>query len=231
MSLFRRSAASLRAIGPLASLAKLYTVGVDHWFDFRYQTDTCAVSELGPLTIRSGHKENGTLYRPIRIVPLRRFFAAVRPRLPQDSVLVDFGSGRGRVLLLAAEFGFKEARGIEFAHELCVSSRRNCERYQARTGTATRFATLEMDATKYEIQPDENFFMFCNPFDDSILKVVLENIARSLAQAPRPAWLAYYNPKWDGEIQKQPAFRLVEALSFLGHHRINLYAHEPALKS
>jgi hypothetical protein len=181
---------------------------------------------LDDLTIDSENKASGYLYKPVRILPLRNFFAAVRPILPRDPVLVDFGSGKARVLLIAAGFGFREARGVEFARELCVISRENCNRFQARTGTATRFLTVEADAAKYPIQPEENFFIMCNPFDDPIVRAVLKNIAVSARQHPREVWVAYYNPKWGAVIEQQPQFARVRDYDFWGH-RFALYSNRP----
>ena len=226
MNLWQRATASLRAQGLGATLAKLRTMFVDWWFDLRQGVDTCANSELSELTIDSANKTSGYLYKPVRILPLRKFFAAIRPALPRDAVLVDFGSGKARVLLVAAEFGFREARGVEFARELCEVSRNNCARYRARTQSATRFETIEADAAKYAIRPEENVFILCNPFDDSIVRAVLDNLAASGRECPRALWVAYYNPKWGAVIEQRPDFVKEREFDFWGH-RFALYSHQP----
>lgn len=223
MNLVQRLTASVRGQGWSATAAKLRTMFVDRWFDFRYGVDTCACSELDELTIDSANKTSGYLYKPVRILPLRKFFQAIRPTLPREAVLVDFGSGKARVLLVSAEFGFQAARGVEFARELCAVSRINCTRYQARSGTATRLTTVEADAAKYQIRPEENFFIMCNPFDDSIVRAVLDNIAASATRHPRDIWIAYYNPKWGAVIEQQPRFAAEREFDFWGH-RFVLYA-------
>lgn len=223
MTLVQRLTASVRANGFSATAAKCRSMVVDRWFDFQYGLNTCSCSDLDELTITADHKANGYLYKPVRILPLRRFFKALRPLLPRDSVLVDFGSGKARVLMVGAEFGFRAARGVEFAKELCEISQRNCEHYSARAKTATEFSTVEMDAAKYEIRPDENVFIMCNPFDDAIVKAVLENIAASVRETPRQVWIAYYNPKWKHVIEQQKDFPKAEEFNFWGH-RFALYS-------
>jgi len=126
-----------------------------------------------------------------------------------NGVLVDFGSGKGRMLLVASEFGFREERGVEFAHELCETARRNVARYTARTGVAAEFKIIESDAACYAIAADENVFMMYNPFDETILGRVLDNIAASLRKAPRRILIIYVNPRWGRVIEQQADFVLV----------------------
>ena len=53
----------------------------------------------------------------MRLRPFRRLMRTLS--LPPGSGFVDFGCGKGRVLLLAAGFGFARITGVEFAKELC----------------------------------------------------------------------------------------------------------------
>jgi hypothetical protein len=227
MTFVQRLTLSVRTNGFGATTAKFRSIIVDRWFDFRYGLNTCSCSDLNDLTIASGNRENGYLYKPVRILPLRKFFKKLHPMLPHDSVLVDFGSGKARVLMVGAEFGFRAARGVEFAHELCETSRKNCERYVARSRTSTELITIEADATKYEIQPDENVFILCNPFDDIIVKMVLDNIATSVREHPREVWIVYYNPRWGQVIERQENFPKTQEFNFWGH-RFALYSNVKA---
>lgn len=203
MVLFQRARASLRRQGLTASVAKLHSIFLDHWHDFRYGLDTCSISELRDLTIRTGRVESGYIYRPVRLLALRKFFKSIAAELPSREVLVDIGSGKGRILLAAAELGFREARGIEFARELCEIAQRNCARYQAATGTATVFHTLEGDAAQYAFRPDESVFVFCNPFAGDIMARVLANLATSLRTHPRRIMVIYYNPTCRTLVEQQ----------------------------
>jgi predicted RNA methylase len=134
---------------------------MDYLYDLNYGTDTITQRELDYLTIESENKERGVRYQPTRVMLLRKLFEKIRPIIPADPVLVDFGCGKGRVLLVASEFGFKEARGIEFSPELCKIARDNCAIYRKRTGTSTDFQIIEADVTNYRINSNENiFFMF-----------------------------------------------------------------------
>ncbi len=217
MNIFQRLTSSLFGLGLKVTVARFCIILVDRWFDFRYGVDTCSFIELDKLTVVGNNKAKGVRYQPARILPVRRFFKTMRPILPDNSVIVDFGSGKGRILLIASEFGFQDARGVEFAHELCEVARKNCRRYKSATKVETQFRIIETDAVKYEIRPEENVFMFYNPFDDAILNAVLDNISASIDKQQRRVFIIYYHPKWARIIEDRNNFICLQKLNFWGY--------------
>lgn len=121
-------------------------------------------------------------------------------------MLLDLGCGKGRVLLIASIFQFQEARGIEFARELCNIARNNCAIFKKANGTRTTFTVIESDVVDYIIRPEENVFFFYNSFDKKILNRVLANIADSLKRAPRKVLFICYNPHLSHVIDQQGGF-------------------------
>jgi SAM-dependent methyltransferase len=209
---------SLKRNGPKATLLKVYIALVDHWFDLRHGTDTCRWMLLGDLNIRSENKDRGVRYEPARIVLLRKMFAQIRELIPSGGAVVDLGAGKGRVLLIASEFGFRRARGVEFAPELCEIARKNCDLYRRSSGTTTELQILESDVVDYPISPDDNVFVMFNPFDDFVLNKVLDNMARSLAAHPRRIVIGYYSPEHSEAINRHPAFVREVDMSYWSYH-------------
>jgi hypothetical protein len=205
------------------TLAKARGLVLDYLFDARYGVDTCACLELDHLTVEGENKDRGYLYQPTRVVLLRKLFRALRPLIAPESVLVDFGSGKGRILLVAAEFGFRKVRGVEFAHELCEIARRNISRFTARIKGTTEFKICELDAAKYVVEADETVFIMSNPFDQAILTKVLDNLVASLRRNPRQVLIAYFNAKWDQAIQERAEFVRLQELDLSGF-RVTVYS-------
>jgi hypothetical protein len=56
---------------------------------------------------------------------------------------------------------------------------------------------VHRDAADYNVQPDQNVFFMFNPFDHIVMQHVIEHIAHSLEEVPRPIWLIYLNVKND----------------------------------
>jgi SAM-dependent methyltransferase len=200
MNAYRRLASSIRTHGwrGTASLA-LKKAGAyasligDQWFDYKYGTGTVEIIELNRLDISSENKPFGMRYEVTRARPFRRLLRELA--LPRDSVFVDFGSGKGRVLMLAAEYGFRKVIGVEFSAELCDAARRNLEVFAAKQELEMNFEIVEDDVVDYEIQPDQTVFFMFNPFYTVVLESVLENIARSLDKHPRKICLIYQYPE------------------------------------
>jgi cyclopropane fatty-acyl-phospholipid synthase-like methyltransferase len=102
-------------------LKAISRVALDIAFDLRYGTDTIRCTEMNTLAFQSENKKLATLYQASEPQPLRSIMRKLD--LPKDSSFVDLGSGKGRVLLIAAQFGFQRVIGVEFSRELCEIAR------------------------------------------------------------------------------------------------------------
>lgn len=200
----------MRRDGVSATFAKCFAAVVDRGFDMRHGLDTCASASLESLTITEGKRESGREYQAARVLVLRRLFRHLTPQLPPQSVFVDFGCGKGRVLLVAMEFGFKQVKGVEFARELCLAAHKNISKYKSRKNLKPPASAIEADATTYPIGTDENVFFMYNPFDETVMARVIENITVSVRTHPRPILIVYLNPRCHEVIDARPEFALVE---------------------
>jgi len=207
MQSLRRTYTSLKLRGVKATICLIFSQLVDYFFDIRYGTDTISWwAHPEDLTIASNNKKRGKMYsyQATRSLSLAKLFRRIA--IPNGSVLVDLGCGKGRVLLIASRFGFKEVRGVEYAHELCETARKNCSIYKAKTGVGTEFQIIESDVIDYTINSDENIFFMFNPFDAEVLSKVLDNIIRSLSMHTRSIWIIYRNPVFAKVIETHGSF-------------------------
>jgi SAM-dependent methyltransferase len=178
--------------GLVRTISIIFNRMVDFHFDFKYKTDTRNKISLHDLTVTGENKEHGSFYQPTMALSFNRLLERVP--LPPESVLVDFGCGKGRVLLLAVLRGIRKAVGIEFSPELCAIARKNINIVEQATGSRLDISVIEGDVTHYEIEDDQNVFFFFNPFDDVVLEAVVKNIKKSLQRKPREIAIIYYNP-------------------------------------
>lgn len=193
LSLARAFLSSAREQGVGRTLTAARTLAYDYLFDLRHGLDTFSWvtrESLDALPTESGTSR----YQPTPVRPLRRLLHQLD--LPRGGVLVDIGCGKGRVLLIAAEFAFREVRGLEYSPALCRTAERNCARYLARHARGVSHQVLEVDARNYRFRYDETVFFLFNPFGPEMLAEVVDNIALSLQQSPRKAWLVYFNPRY-----------------------------------
>lgn len=106
-------------------------------------------------------------------------------------VFIDLGCGKGKVLLMAAEFPFMRIVGVEFVEELAKQAQRNIASYHGPTLICPSLEVITGDTTLYEF-PAHPLVLYCfDTFSESGLRVVLNNLQRSLEQLPREAFLIY----------------------------------------
>lgn len=109
---------------------------IDALFDARYGLDTTARIPMDVLDLPASTKGHATPYQPTSLPAFRALLRAVD--LPRDCRFVDYGCGKGRVLLMAAEVGFLRVVGIEAAPGLCDICRANIGRFEAPGRTCLR---------------------------------------------------------------------------------------------
>lgn len=197
---------------------------VDFSFDILHGVNTRTFAELSDLSITDEtSKKRGERYQPTRLIPLRKLFHAIKPIIPSDSVLVDLGCGKGRVLLAASELGLEKVIGVEFARELCEIAVKNCANFKTKNKLNTEYKIVCDDASNYSINSDENIFFMFNPFDEVILAKVINNISTSIQTNFRRVFVIYYNPVHANTIEQKKEFS--KLLEFnLWHHKFTVYS-------
>jgi SAM-dependent methyltransferase len=127
-----------------------------------------------------------------------------------DYTFIDVGSGKGRVLLLAALHGFKRVIGIELGVELHDAACRNIARMRGRLGSA-KVTSIRADATRFDFPPEPTLCFLNNPFDAAVLDRLLDRIEASRAATPRPFTLIYYHSNHADRIAARPGWEMVRS--------------------
>lgn len=159
-----------------------------HTFDRRFGTDTSSFVELRDLDVAGSNKRYGQRYQPSPVHSLRQVLKGLDIRY-QDFSFIDFGSGKGRTLLVAGELPFKQVLGVEFSEDLHHQAKRNIERYPRRA--AAQVEAIHADATTFVLPTDALVAYFFNPFTRPVLESVLANLVASAAMAPRRIIVIY----------------------------------------
>ena len=204
--LFKR----IRQKGIKKSFFSLYSYMHDKYFDFKFNTDTFSWVQVNELDVNDKKKEHAVLYQATRVLPLRQLFEKLN--ISKESTLVDIGCGKGRVLLVASEFGFEDVRGIEFSPSLCEIAKKNIIKFKNKTGRTSSFRVVISDAAQYQFEDDEDVFFLYNPFDEVILNKVLQNISASLNRCNRKVQIIYANAVHKSQIEKH--LNVVKARNF-----------------
>lgn len=104
----------------------------------------------------------------------------------------DLGCGKGRVLIMAAQYGFKRIVGVEFDAGLARIAETNTAEFRARSNSTALIGVVHQDAAQFRF-PDENAVIFLfNPFTREIMEQVLQNI-RSTAHTAKYRYIIYHH--------------------------------------
>lgn len=201
---FKKVLRNIRKVGLVTTVRYITS---DLFFDMKYQIDTINTAQLETLKIDSENKAVGNYYEGTNAHIFHKMIARVRLD-PAQSTFVDFGSGKGKAMFMAAERGFRKVIGVEFSIELVETCRKNLEIFKARSRSRTAFEILHMDASKYPIPAEANLLFFSNPFNEELTNKVIENILRSLAESPREIWVVHLHPQGNLAFAKHPRFQL-----------------------
>jgi hypothetical protein len=176
-------------------------------FDRVHGTETSAFVELSTLDVRGPNRDLGVRYEPTSPDLFRTIMDALALD-PRGYTFVDYGAGKGRTLLLAAEHGFPCVVGVEFSPELCDAAARNWERFAASRseGAGAAFELVCVDAGRYE-PPSGPAVLFCyNAFGEPVLRAVLDRIEDSLRAESRDVLFVYVNAQWRRLFDRSEAF-------------------------
>jgi hypothetical protein len=206
-SLPSRSVNSIRSRGLIPTLRLIRSYAGDALFDFRYGVHTDRWTALTDLEVVGENKDRGFNYQPVKAHAFRSAMESFQ--IPPHGTFVDYGSGKGRVLLLAILYGFRRTVGVEFAQDLCVEAEHNLDRFRNRTGRQFVAHIVNVDAALYPVSDDQCVFFFYNPFDSKVLEEVLRNIRTSLQSRPRSIHVVYANPVNRQLFDDDPFWRIV----------------------
>ena len=164
----------------------------DREYDVTTDGDIDGWTYLSDLNIPSANWINGRNYMPIAPFRFHAALSSLKIRF-EDFVFIDFGSGKGRALLLASDFAFKRVVGVEFAPELHAIAQRNIQKYGARRKSGP-VESVCMDFLVFPLPAEPSVFFFFDPCENAVLIQLLRRIRQSLDENPRMAYIVYIAP-------------------------------------
>lgn len=174
--------------------ARLYSIYDSRVFDRKYGVETDQIVAVQDLDCATNIKQHAVCYQASKISLLKNILDQVSVEC-EDFTFIDFGSGKGRALMLAATYGFKRIIGVEVSAKLHKFAQENLSRYREKTRSSQNFELHSMDARHFPIPLENNtLFYFYNPFDSAVMATVLTNIEKSLTKNHREIFVVYVVP-------------------------------------
>jgi SAM-dependent methyltransferase len=142
----------------------------------------------------------------------------------ESDVFLDYGSGLGRAVILAATYPFRKVIGVELVADLHARAAENVRRAVNRL-RCRDIELYNVDARHFRIPPEVTVIYLWNPFDGDVLREVFGNIQRSIVEHPRTVTILHLSP-----ISPTALDEMKESLPWLNESkRIRFGAHSLAV--
>lgn len=134
-------------------------------------------------------------YEPLYYTCIDDFLLPLEIEAGKD-VFLDYGSGKGRIVLVAAARPFARVIGVEMMAELNTIAEENLRKVK-KSLKCKNVEFVTANATTYSVPPDVTVIFIFNSFMGAVLRAVQEQIRASLEEHPRKLTLVYMNPRRD----------------------------------
>ncbi|HLL59688.1 MAG TPA: class I SAM-dependent methyltransferase [Allosphingosinicella sp.] len=165
----------------------------DAEFDRRWGTDTTGLVDLSKLSVDPVRARFGGRYQASdgeAVAQAVKTFGID----PRDWSFVDYGSGKGRIVLIAARLGFGRAVGVEFSPELSSIAEENGRLFTSNGGASISPEFVLADAGSYEPPEGPLFAYLYNSFGPPVIDEVAVRLAAKAAKGEQVLF-AYFNPQ------------------------------------
>lgn len=154
-----------------------------------------------------GEVRDSHIYIPVRVANAHAALHDLPLKDFSGYTLVDVGSGKGRMLFVAAEYAFQRIVGVEFATDLHELAQVNIARYRHRRQRCSSIESVNANAAEFEFPAGKLVIYMFNPFGPEVLERMLDNLERSLQREPRHVVLVMLWPEHSDVVMRRSWLR------------------------
>jgi SAM-dependent methyltransferase len=181
-------------------------------FDWDFRVDTTSA------TVRWRDRLLGFFhspYQPTEPALFREMLASLTLANPKidfrEFTFIDIGSGKGRALLIAADYPFRRILGVELLPELHRVAQDNIGKYKSDSQHCFAIDCVLGDASKFAFPTEPTVLYLFNPLPEPGLVKLIGNLKDSLREHPRPLFVLYHNPLLEHVLTGGTAFKRIVA--------------------
>jgi SAM-dependent methyltransferase len=136
-----------------------------------------------------------------------------------DFTFLDLGSGKGRTLLMAADYPFHKIVGVDVLPALHEIAQENLGCYKNESQRCFALESVCADGTTFCLPLSALVIYLFNPFPEPGLRQFLANLEQSLREHPRAVYVLYHNPLLEHVLLESSSVR-----KMAGTHQYSIFA-------
>ena len=126
-----------------------------------------------------------------------------------EFTFIDLGSGKGRVLLMAADYPFRRIVGVERLPRLHRVAEENINNYKSDAQKCFAIESVCGDACEFMFPAEPTVLYLFNPLPEMGLERLIANLDLSLQRSCRPLYVIYHNPLMDHILGRSTALKKI----------------------
>ena len=200
---------------------------IDYDWDFRVDTTGATIGWRNRLV---GHFHSP--YQPTEPALFHEMIASLAQANPvlssvkfafHEFTFIDVGSGKGRALLMAADYPFRRILGIELLPDLHRVAKENIANYKSDSQRCFVIDCVLGDARHFAFPPEPTVLYLFNPLPEPALVRMIGNLEQSVQEHPRSMFVLYHNPLLEPVLTRSGAFRRI-----VGTHQYSIFSRNGA---
>jgi SAM-dependent methyltransferase len=184
---------------------------VDYDWDYRVDTTGATVGWRDRL-LGMFHSP----YQPTEPALFREMLESLKQGDPKidfrEFTFIDIGSGKGRVLLMAADYPFRRVLGIELMPDLHRVAKENIGKYKSASQQCFAIESVCAEAGEFVFPPAPTVLYLFNPLPESGLARMISNLEQSLREHSRPVFVVYHNPLLETVVTRNAIFQRIAGM-------------------
>ncbi|MCU0403973.1 MAG: class I SAM-dependent methyltransferase [Chitinophagaceae bacterium] len=161
----------------------------------KYGLNTIGIDDLST-SVNEDDRKHASIYQPVNYY-IAEWLLNQTDHLDVNKKtcrLLDAGCGKGRVLFMAAHYGFKKITGFDLSPAMCHIAIQNIELNRS-AFPDTEFEIIHSNASDFEVSDDTGVIFMFNPFNKHVMEKFAVQIQKSLEKTPREMIILYANPE------------------------------------
>lgn len=171
-------------------------------FDRRHRVETAREEHLRETGVAPDAIQRGnTIYRVTWGWLIKKAISQLDIDLRRYS-FIDYGSGKGKAMLVATDYPFKTIIGLEYAKRLYEIGAENCRKYRSSNQQCHSLEPVLVDVLHYTPPPGPIVCFMCNPFDEATMRTVFDTWRARYEAGEKDIRILYLNMRDVAEIAR-----------------------------